>query len=96
MKDKSLTRVSVFLTSQIISLFGSAIGVLFYCLVYNTKNIINNGSCNIYSLYLICPEFFISMLFSGTWGINSTKNLNYNGGDYDYWYFGIDTKQFYL
>ena len=71
MKDKSLTRVSVFLTSQIISLFGSAI--VSYSIVWYIT--LKTSSTMALAISIVCtymPQIVISM-FSGTWGDKFTK-----------------------
>lgn len=92
MKDKSLTRVSVFLTSQIISLFGSAI--VSYSIVWYIT--LKTSSTMALAISIVCtymPQIVISM-FSGTWGDKfNKKKSNYNRR-YDYWYFYIDTSNF--
>lgn len=91
MKDKSLTRVSVFLTSQIISLFGSAI--VSYSIVWYIT--LKTSSTMALAISIVCtymPQIVISM-FQERGGINSTKKSNYNRR-YDYWYFYIDTSNF--
>lgn len=74
MKDKSLTRVSVFLTSQIISLFGSAI--VSYSIVWYIT--LKTSSTMALAISIVCtymPQIVISM-FSGTWGDKfNKKNL---------------------
>lgn len=74
MKDKSLTRVSVFLTSQIISLFGSAI--VSYSIVWYIT--LKTSSKMALAISIVCtymPQIVISM-FSGTWGDKfNKKNL---------------------
>ena len=74
MKDKSLTRVSVFLTSQIISLFGSAI--VSYSIVWYIT--LKTSSTMALAISIVCtymPQIVISM-FSGTWGDKfKKKNL---------------------
>ena len=74
MKDKSLTCVSVFLTSQIISLFGSAI--VSYSIVWYIT--LKTSSTMVLAISIVCtymPQIVISM-FSGTWGDKfNKKNL---------------------
>ena len=74
MKDKSLTRVSVFLTRQIISLFGSAI--VSYSIVWYIT--LKTSSTMALAISIVCtymPQIVISM-FSGTWGDKfNKKNL---------------------
>ena len=74
MKDKSLTRVSVFLTSQIISLFGSAI--VSYSIVWYIT--LKTSSTMALAISIVCTymtQIVISM-FSGTWGDKfNKKNL---------------------
>lgn len=74
MKDKSLTRVSVFLTSQIISLFGSAI--VSYSIVWYIT--LKTSSTMALAISIVCtymPQIVISM-FSGTLGDKfNKKNL---------------------
>lgn len=71
MKDKSLVRVSIFLTSQIISLFGSAI-VSFSVVWYIT---LKTSSTMSLAMSIVCtymPQIVIS-IFSGTWGDKFNK-----------------------
>lgn len=71
MENKSLARVSVFLTSQIISLFGSAI-VSYTIIWYIT---LKTSSTMALAISVVCtymPQIIISV-FSGTWGDRFNK-----------------------
>lgn len=79
MKDKDLARVSVFLTSQIISLFGSAI--VSYSIVWYIT--LKTSSTMALAVSIVCtymPQIFIS-IFSGAWGDRFNKKYLIMIGD---------------
>lgn len=79
MKDSKLSRVSIFLTSQVISLFGSAIvsyTIIWYITLKTSSTI--SLATSIVCTYL--PQIFISV-FSGSWGDRYNKKILIMIGD---------------